>query len=363
MTGKRERSQEQYDLADEAFVYLYSRLPFLIQRACQISTAMFSTQSGGDVTLPQFQLLDLLAQTGASPQIDLARRAGIDAATAGLILANLLRSGRVQRRVDSNDTRRKIVAITDKGRRALTAAAENNRAVDRMIGEWLGADAALLGQLLDRLAGNAAADAVPSRRTDKLIAAHVALELALKLRRCLQVSERQLADAVGPLGLTMRQFAVLYLMPIMPGVTQSDVVRLLGYETSNAALVLRILQGKTLIEAFDGGARRRRYRITAVGEELLVSSHSLVIAAEQSLSRGLADADTGHLQRLLGSILQRFDCDMRQPMPTFVAVQSQSGWPMPSAPGPSFLVRRRAARSRKPKAAHSRQGRHTSTDV
>lgn len=363
MAGKGGRSSEQDDVADEAFVYLYSRLPFLIQRTSQILTAMFSAQPGVlDVTLPQFQLLDLLAHGGASPQIDLARKAGIDAATAGLILGNLVRSGRVERRVDAKDTRRKIVAITNKGRRALAAAAESNRAVDRMIGERLGTDALLLGRLLDRLAGDASTQAVRSFRVEEPMEAHAALELALKLRRCLQISERHMADAVGPLNLTMRQFAALYMMPVMPGLTQADVVRLLGYETSNAGLVLRILHQKGLIEALDGDTRRRRYRITRAGEELLATSHPLAIAAEQSLTEGFADADKVHLQRLLGSVIRHFDGDMRQPIPTFVAVQSQPGWPMQPAVVPSFLASRRVALSRK---THARppQRRRTATRV
>src|SRR5262245_38746650 len=243
--------QKQDDMTSDAIVYLYSRLPFLIQRASQILTAMFSAQSGGlNVTLPQFQLLHLLSRDGPSPQIDVARKAAIDAATAGLILGNLIRSGRVERCVDRKDARRKIVAITDKGRLALEAAIQVNHVMNRMILERLGDDARRLGHLLDRLAKIETSDSQDgSRQEDNRSAGPMAaLELALKLRRCLQISERQLAAIVGPLGLTMRQFAVLYVMFVMPGLTKSDVVRFLGYEASNAALVMRILHDKGLIE-------------------------------------------------------------------------------------------------------------------
>lgn len=340
----------RYDMTDEAFVYLFSRLPFLIQRTSQILTALFNAHPGGlSVTLPQFQLLDLLARRGASSQIDLARKAGIDAATTGLILGNLVRSGRVERRVDTDDTRRKIVAITDEGRSALAIATDRNRRLDRSIAERLGDDARLLVRLLERLlqgqAGSRPADAVLNRCGDEVAADRTpTLDLAPKLRRCLQISERKLTDAVGPLDLTMRQFAVLYAMLVIPGLTKSDFVRLLGYEKSNAALVMRILHGKALIEPVND-APRRRYQITAAGVELLVTSHLRVVEAEQSLSAGLGDTDTALLQCLLGSVIRQFDGDMRQPIPTFVTVKSQPGWPMSAAPGPSFLVKLRTGGS------------------
>jgi DNA-binding MarR family transcriptional regulator len=345
MAAKVQRADERYDVTNEALVYIYSRLPYLIQRASQILTAMFTQACRLDITLPQYQLLDLLAREGKSPQIDLARRAEIDAATTGLILANLSRSGRVERRVDSNDTRRKIVAITREGRSALAAATKSNGAIDRMIVERLGDDAPRLGRLLVRLAASATADATFSRRTNRVPGPAAVLGLALKLRRCLQTSEQRFAEVVGPLGLTMRQFSVLFLLPSVPGLTKSDLVRLLGYEASNTALVLHILHGKGLIEFVDEG-RRRPYWISAAGLGVLRASHPLVVAAEQSLSRGLGSANTALFQKLLGSVLREFDGDMPQPLTTFVAVQSQRGWPVPVTAIPSFLADRRG-RSRK----------------
>lgn len=310
-------------------------LPFLIQRASQILTALFVAQSGDqDATLPQFHLLNALARGGERPQIDLARKTGIDAATTGLILGNLVRSGWVKRRVAPDDARRKLVGITDAGRLALAAADECSRAVDRRVAAALGEDMRALSQLLDKYAfrgGPSAADLAEPEDPP--------CRLALKLRGCLQISERILADLVGPLGLTMRQFAVLYVLRALPGLTKADIIRLLGYERSNAALVMQILQSKGSLEPLDT-QRQRRFHLTLPGEELLMESYQRAFGADRALNRGLDEAETVLLQRLLGEIICAFDGGMRQPLSDFVDIQSRPEWPVPTAPAPSFLVGR-----------------------
>lgn len=321
------------ETVDEAMLFLYSRLPFLIQRASQVLTAMFTRAGDASaVTLPQYQLLRLFDRSGASSQVELARKAGVDAATVGLILRNLVEAGLVDRKTDTLDARCKIVSLTQSGSLALKDAAKRSRAVDKAVSAKLGGDALRLAAHCDRLGGGQVASA----------ATEGDLQLALKLRRVLQVSERAMAEAVGPLGLTMRQFAVLYMLRYFPGITKAELVRHLGYELSNMTLVLRILIEKHLIAA-SNQKRLRQYSLTPAGLTILAAAAVSGGAAERMLIDLAGDQAADELQDMLGHVIRVFDKDMRQPIPMFTTIQSHPLWPI-RGPGP-FSSQTRTDRS------------------
>ncbi|GAB5548009.1 MAG: transcriptional regulator SlyA [Sandaracinaceae bacterium] len=69
------------------------------------------------VTPPTYHLLFRLKHDGELPQQDLVADSGLDAAGVSRLIAKIGKEGLVATRVDPNDRRRRIVKLTDKGRR------------------------------------------------------------------------------------------------------------------------------------------------------------------------------------------------------------------------------------------------------
>lgn len=328
------------NLNEEPIIYLYSRVPFLAQRGSQILNATFFDYTAPrKITVPQYHLLHLLEIGGPSSQADLARKAGGDRATIGVILRNIIRDGLVKRHVDPLDARRKIVGLTTAGHEMLDAAIKADHVICERLKDRLGSDAVLLDSYLDLvLAENS--DGAESSHT-KLAVKHGSprpmRSLILKMRLFQQLNERSLADAVGMLGLTARQFTMLYVMLAIPNLNRSDAVRITGSEGSNAALVIKLLLDKGLIEPANK-LSKRRFRVSLAGAKLLAASHLLAMEAEAALTKNWSSVDIVTLQRLLGRVIREFDGEMRQPMPAFVAVQAQEKWPMKVAPAPSLML-------------------------
>ncbi len=109
---------------------LYSRPGFLLRRAHQISTAIFLEETQElNMTATQYGALYVLDHVEGLDQIGLARVLGIDRSTSALVLSKLEESGWVNRRTDPSDRRRKVLMLTDEGRRVLVAIAAPARQV------------------------------------------------------------------------------------------------------------------------------------------------------------------------------------------------------------------------------------------
>lgn len=66
---------------------------------------------------PTYHLLFRLKHDGELPQQDLVADSGLDAAGVSRLIAKISKEGLVSTRVDPNDRRRRIVKLTEKGRR------------------------------------------------------------------------------------------------------------------------------------------------------------------------------------------------------------------------------------------------------
>ena len=109
---------------------LYSRPGFLLRRAHQISTAIFLEETQVlNVTATQYGALYVLDHVDDLDQIGLARVLGIDRSTSALVLSKLEEAGWVSRRIDPTDRRRRVLLLTDEGRRVLKAVAAPARQV------------------------------------------------------------------------------------------------------------------------------------------------------------------------------------------------------------------------------------------
>src|SRR5438105_2167806 len=101
--------------ADRAIMRHFLDKPgFLLARIDQICTSLYGDLSSGE-TLAQAEILLLSDALGATPQVALARAAGIDSSTTAYVLANLAARDWVTRDADESDRRRTVVALTAAG--------------------------------------------------------------------------------------------------------------------------------------------------------------------------------------------------------------------------------------------------------
>ena len=102
-----------------------SRMPgHLIRRLHQISTHVFMTrtrEAGFDLTPVQFAALDAIRESPGIDQAGLADAVAKDRATIGAVADRLEQKGLLSRKVNAQDKRARILALTDEGE-ALVAA-------------------------------------------------------------------------------------------------------------------------------------------------------------------------------------------------------------------------------------------------
>lgn len=96
----------------------------LIRRLHQQSTHVFQAQTqaaGLELTAVQFAALDAIAGQPGIDQAGLAARIAFDRATIGGVIDRLEAKGLVQRRVDAQDRRARLLQLTPAGKRLLAA--------------------------------------------------------------------------------------------------------------------------------------------------------------------------------------------------------------------------------------------------
>jgi DNA-binding MarR family transcriptional regulator len=96
----------------------FSVMPgYLIRRAHQRAVAAFAEATKGkDITPLQFALLSALAQSPRDvDQVTLAERAALDTSTAASVLDRMQAKGWIERRLDAEDRRRRVLHLTPRG--------------------------------------------------------------------------------------------------------------------------------------------------------------------------------------------------------------------------------------------------------
>lgn len=108
---KAGKSAARQDLKD-----LYNRPGFLLRRAHQISSALFANAAGDlNITTTQFGVLIVLAAREPVDQVGIARDLRLDRSTTGLVIKNLEDQGLIERLVDPDDKRRRVLRLTTEG--------------------------------------------------------------------------------------------------------------------------------------------------------------------------------------------------------------------------------------------------------
>lgn len=141
----RDMTTSDYDLD--------SQVGFLLRRAYQRHTALFSQHMPDRLTPTQFAAMARLLESGPLSQNLLGREIALDGATIKGVVDRLVARGLLDVRPDPDDGRRSLVSLTDEGRaRALEYTEAASAITDATLAPIEASERATLVRLLAALA-------------------------------------------------------------------------------------------------------------------------------------------------------------------------------------------------------------------
>lgn len=135
--------------------------------------------------------------------------------------------------------------------------------------------------------------------------AALADDLGLAITRLGTVTRLRMAEALAPMGLTMRQFAVLRALSANEGMSQAALGESLQIDASSIVLVLDECQKSGWTQRRPSPTDRRRYalHLTPAGHRVLGRALKAAAAAEAELFAPLEPGQRARLQELLMLLL------------------------------------------------------------
>ena len=132
--------------------------------------------------------------------------------------------------------------------------------------------------------------------------------LGYRLRRAQGAVHRDYLTTLGPLKLTQKQTAVLWLVQGNPGVAQGAIGNALGMDRATMMALVDRLEGRGLLRRSRSriDARRRELHATPAGLHLLEQVRDRIRRHETRIKREFNPAELRTLQRLLER-LQRLE--------------------------------------------------------
>lgn len=136
------------------------------------------------------------------------------------------------------------------------------------------------------------------------------------LRRAGQANGGYFEEACAGLGVTTRQYDVLFVLNAAEMVDQDRLARLLGLDRSNAGLVVANLEKKGLLKRIvkPDDRRRRSLTITAAGRKIYRSALPHARRAAERLLEPLSEKERGQLFGLLKKIVFNTSSSGRAPL-------------------------------------------------
>jgi len=136
------------------------------------------------------------------------------------------------------------------------------------------------------------------------------------IRRAHQIAVAIFLAETGALGITNRQYGILFALKHRPGIDQISVARLLGLDRSTTGMVIKKLAQAGLIGRAVGAGDRRRasLTLTRAGERML---DRLAAPAQRAQSRVLSaftPAERAQFLALLDKFIAKFNGTTRVPL-------------------------------------------------
>lgn len=152
MGSKNDRNEVQPDPLGG----LYGSPEFLIRRAHQIATAVFTeTCADLELTPSQYTAMFALRERARIGQNELGRIIALDRATTSLVVKTLRQRGLVTASSDSGDRRKTLLELSDDGRLLLARAEKlNSRSSQDLLSVFDREQARVFLELLDKFAAS-----------------------------------------------------------------------------------------------------------------------------------------------------------------------------------------------------------------
>jgi DNA-binding MarR family transcriptional regulator len=136
------------------------------------------------------------------------------------------------------------------------------------------------------------------------------------IRRVHQIAVSLFLEETGMLGITNRQWGILFVLKHRPGIDQISVAKLLGLDRSTTGMVLGKLEANGLVKRAVGARDKRRHhlQLTPAGEIMLAK---LAGPARRARTRALSAFTTREqtlFLDLLGKFIEKFNATTRVPL-------------------------------------------------
>jgi DNA-binding MarR family transcriptional regulator len=154
------------------------------------------------------------------------------------------------------------------------------------------------------------------------------------IRRVHQIAVALFIEETGKLGVTNRQYGILFVLNHRPGIDQISVANLLGLDRSTTGMVLKKLEQDGLVVRSIGAHDRRRHnlRLTAAGEKLLSALAEPARKAKNRVLSAFTPREKKLFLALLDKFTRAFNDSTRVPLdPHRSSEKALRGMPRPNA--------------------------------
>lgn len=136
------------------------------------------------------------------------------------------------------------------------------------------------------------------------------------IRRAHQISQSVFVEECSALDITSTQFGVLWILGRAGEMDQIGIARLLGFDRSTTALVVKLLERRRLISRATDKMDRRRHvlRLTKAGEDLRKRAEPLVDRVRTRLEKPFTAGEAKAFSTLLQKFTRAFDDTARVPL-------------------------------------------------
>jgi DNA-binding MarR family transcriptional regulator len=135
------------------------------------------------------------------------------------------------------------------------------------------------------------------------------------IRRVHQIAVSLFMEETGKLGVTNRQYGILFVLRHQPGIDQISVANLLGLDRSTAGMVLKKLEADGLVVRSAGARDRRRHslQLTRAGVRLLGQLSGPARKARARVLSAFTPREQKLFLQLLGKFIGAFNESTRVP--------------------------------------------------
>jgi DNA-binding MarR family transcriptional regulator len=126
------------------------------------------------------------------------------------------------------------------------------------------------------------------------------------IRRAHQISQSVFVEECAGLNITATQFGVLWVLGQGVQLDQISIARLLGFDRSTTAMVVKLLEDRKLLLRSPDANDRRRYllRLTKAGEDLRLLALPPVDRVRTRLESVFTSAEAKAFSRLLDKFMR-----------------------------------------------------------